>query len=69
MILRHHNGSGANYIKMKSQLQKGSLKTSIHKEMRPQTSNIELDGLIVEYMFPDGDVYFDRYGGLHAEWE
>ena len=33
------------------------------------TSKFELAGLLVEYGFLDEDLYFDRYGGLQAEWE
>ena len=33
------------------------------------TSKFELAGLLIEYGFLPEDLYFDRYGGLQAEWE
>jgi hypothetical protein len=33
------------------------------------TSKFELAGLLIEYGFLDEDLYYDRYGGLQAEWE
>jgi hypothetical protein len=33
------------------------------------TSKFELAGLLIEYRLLDEDLYYDRYGGLQAEWE
>jgi hypothetical protein len=33
------------------------------------TSKFELAGLLIEYGFLSEDLYYDRYGGLQAEWE
>jgi hypothetical protein len=33
------------------------------------TSKFELAGLLIEYGFLNEDLYYDRYGGLQAEWE
>jgi hypothetical protein len=33
------------------------------------TSKFELAGLLIEYGFLDENLYYDRYGGLQAEWE
>ena len=33
------------------------------------TSKFELAGLLIEYGLLDEDLYYDRYGGLQAEWE
>jgi hypothetical protein len=33
------------------------------------TSKFELAGLLIEYGHLDEDFYYDRYGGLQAEWE
>jgi Domain of unknown function (DUF4760) len=33
------------------------------------TLKFELAGLLIEYGFLDEDLYYDRYGGLQAEWE
>lgn len=33
------------------------------------TSKFELAGLLTEYGFLPEDLYYDRYGGLQAEWE
>jgi hypothetical protein len=33
------------------------------------TSKFELAGLLIEYGRLDEDFYYDRYGGLQAEWE
>ena len=33
------------------------------------TSKFELAGLLIEYGFLDENLYYDRYGGLWAEWE
>jgi Domain of unknown function (DUF4760) len=33
------------------------------------TSKFELAGLLIEYGFLDENLYYNRYGGLQAEWE
>lgn len=33
------------------------------------TSKFELAGILIEYGYLDEDLYFDRYGGVQAEWE
>ena len=33
------------------------------------TAKFELAGLLIEYGFLSEDLYYDRYGGLQAEWE
>ena len=33
------------------------------------TSKFELAGLLIEYGFLPEDLYYDRYGGLQAEWK
>lgn len=33
------------------------------------TSKFELAGLLIKYGFLNEDLYFDRYGSLHTEWE
>lgn len=33
------------------------------------TSKFELAGLLIEHGFLDENLYYDRYGGLQAEWE
>jgi Domain of unknown function (DUF4760) len=33
------------------------------------TSKFELAGLLIEHGILDEDLYYDRYGGLQAEWE
>src|SRR5918997_1261255 len=33
------------------------------------TSKFELAGILIEYGFLDENLYFDRYGGVQAEWE
>ena len=71
MVLRHRNGSGANYIRMKFPLRLEEFEKSVSPQGSREfqlferfTSKFELAGLLIEYGFLAEDLYYDRYGGL-----
>ena len=69
------NGFGVECIKTKFQSSIQEFKNKYPQGSREFqlferfTSKFELAGLLIKYGFLNEDLYFDRFGSLHTEWE